>query len=265
MKMQRRSLLTAFATLALSAALAPTASADLTQFETASADSIIQPGGPRTTSGGSTLVNYFYNVEGSNNGSNASWAPSDYSGFSMGLTSLSQLTSFQIALTEVNAGFSHSGLVGVFLSTDTTTNIGLGSPLTFQTGTALPTGLDSQLSNAVGNPLATYTFPQTGSGNNGTVDTINLLPGLAGLNGTAQADLLAALNGGGDIRLVIAPLDTTVAATWAGIGNTSSGGPFAAPVLEANVVPEPSSALLMGLGFVAVAAGLALRRRAACA
>jgi hypothetical protein len=187
----------------------------------ATAVSIIQPGGPRTTNGGTTLVNYFFNVEGSNNGTFASWAPADFTGFHLGLSSLSQLGTFQLKLTEANAGFSHSGNVAVYLSTDTTTNTQLGSPLVFQTS-LLPQGLGTQLNDAVSNgPLGTYFFPQTGTGNNGTVDTINLLPGLLGLSSSAQNTLLTALNTGTDIRLVIAPTDANVAATWAGIGNTS--------------------------------------------
>jgi hypothetical protein len=225
---------------------------------TATAVSIIQPGGPRTSGG--NLVNFFFNAEGSNNGTNgsfASWAPADFSGFHLGLSSLSQLGTFQLELTEANAAFSLPGNVAVYLSTDTTTNTQLGSPLTFQLG-SLPQGLGTQLNNAINNgPLGTFHFPTTGNTNNGQVDTINLLPGLLSLSSSVQNTLLTALNTGADIRLVVAPMDANVAATWAGIGNFTF--PNGAPMLFAGAVPEPSSLILIGLGFTVV--GIVSRRK----
>jgi hypothetical protein len=235
--------LTVLATLVVSVMIMSARAESVTAF----ADSIIQPGGPRTTNGGSTLVDYFYNAEGSANGTFASFAPADFSGLHLGIASLSQLAQFQLQVTEDNAGFSKAGMIGVYLSTDTATSIGLGSPLKFQTG-ALPQGLGTQLNDAVGNgPLATFAFPTTGNGNSGQVDTINLLPGLSGLSASAQAALLAALNNGGTIRLVVTPEDANVAATYAGIGNFTF--PNGAPMLTANAIPEPSSIVLIGLGL----------------
>ena len=224
----------------------------------ASADSIIQPGGPRTTNGGTTLVDFFFNAEGSSNGSNASYAVADFSGLHLGITSLSQLGSLSLTLTQANAAFTTNGTVGVYLSTDTTTNIGLGSPLTFQS-TSPPTGLGTQLNNALGNPLGTsFSFVQVA---NGHQDVLNLLPFVSGLSAASQSFLLNALDNGSDIRLVVAAVDANVVATWAGINNTSAPGNNPPPILTAAAVPEPSSVILMGLGIVA--AGLGLRRRAA--
>lgn len=224
----------------------------------ASADSIIQPGGPRTTNSGTTLVNYFFNAEGSNNGTNASYAVADFNGLKLGITSLSQLTSLSLTLTQANAAFTTNGTVGVYLSTDTTTNIGLGSPLTFQAASS-PTGLGTQLNNALGNSLGTtYAFTEVA---NGHQDVFNLLPYVSSLSSAAQSVLLTALETGSDIRLVVAAEDANVVATWAGIDNTSAPGNNPPPILMATAVPEPSSVILMGLGIVA--AGLGLRRRTA--
>jgi hypothetical protein len=223
---------------------------------TAFADSIIQPGGPRTSGG--TLVDYFFNAEGNNNGSNASYAVADFSGLHLGITSLSQLSSLSLTLTQANAAFTANGMFGVYLSTDTATNIGLGSPLTFQSS-SVPTGLGTQLNDALGNSLGTsFAFVQVANGHQGV---LNLLPSVSGLSAAAQSFLLNALDNGSDIRLVVAPQDANVVATWAGINNTSAPGNNPPPILTATAVPEPSSVILMGLGVPAIAIARALARR----
>jgi hypothetical protein len=70
------------------------------------------------------------------------------------------------------------------------------------------------------------------------------------LSSGARSLLLAALNAGTTIRLVDAPEDAHVAATYAGIGNFTF--PNGAPTLVASV-PEPSGLLLIGLGLTGVA------------
>jgi hypothetical protein len=140
------------------------------------------------------------------------------------------------------------------LSTDTTTNIGLGSPLRFET-TQTPQGLGTQLNSAVNNLLGTFFFPQTGNMGSGTVDAINLLPGASALSSSLQSYLVGQLKDGGTIRLVAAPETSGVAATYAGIDNFAF--PNGAPMLTA--VPEQSSLILIGLGLAGTA--IAARRR----
>jgi hypothetical protein len=247
-------LMAMLATFFFSVLTAPAHAGSVTAFE----DSIIQPGGPRTTNHGATLVDYFFNMEGSSNGPFSSFAVADFSGLHLGLTSLSQLSQLQLQLTEDNAGFTTPGTIGVYLSTDTTTNIGLGSPLVFQSS-ALPEGLGTQLNDAISNgPLGTFFFPTTGSVNSGQVDTINLLDGVSSLGSSARLALLNALDNGGTIRLVVAPQDANVVATYAGIDNFTF--PNGAPTLLASAVPEPSSFVLMGLGLLGLVVASRLDR-----
>jgi hypothetical protein len=251
MKMHPRWIATPLAAIVL---LSPGIKAEAASVTTIS-DSIIQPGGPRTSGG--TLVDFFFNAEGNNNGSNASYAVADFSGLHLGITSLSQLNSLSLTLTQANAAFTANGTVGVYLSTDTITPIGLGSPLKFQSSSS-PTGLGAQLNNALGNSLGTsFAFVQVA---NGHQDVLNLLPSVSGLSAAAQSFLLNALDNGSDIRLVVAPQDANVVATWAGINNTSPPGTNPPPILTATAVPEPSSVILIGLGLAGTAIIAACRR-----
>ncbi|MBV9744435.1 MAG: hypothetical protein JO099_11775 [Acidobacteriia bacterium] len=217
--------------------LPPTTSANTVVM--ASDDAIIQPGGPRTTNGGTTLVNYFFNAEGSNNGSFSSFAVADFqmpAGVTFGPTD-----TLSLLLTQDDAAFTVNGSLLFYLTSDTTTNIGLGSPLIFNSA-SLPTGLDSQLSQRY--LLGTGTFAE---GTSGQTDVFTFSP-----TGAALSYLASDVGTGGLVRLIVAPGDPNVAATYAGISNLTY--PNGGPELIISAVPEPSYGWL-GAGLLAALCG----------
>lgn len=212
-------------------------------------NSTIQPAGPRT--GSNNLA--FFNIEGSANGTFASYGVADFDGDNFGVTTpVVDIVSAKLKLAQSNASFTNNGAVDLFLSKDTATiisNTG-GSPLTFQNAN-LPNGLGTQL-----NPkglIASGVFTEVA---NGDLDeyVLNLSAVIDGM--TVESILIAALNGGGNIRLIVAPADANVAATYAGYTNFTYAGPTLG--IEA-LVPEPVSASLLGLGLAILGA----RRRGA--
>ena len=98
----------------------------------------VQPGGPRPGINGKQ----FFNMEGSGNGTFASFGVVDFQSNPMN----AQVTSLTLVLTQANAAFTHDGGLIFFLSTDTATNIEpVTSPLIYSAGD-IPTGLGAQLS-----------------------------------------------------------------------------------------------------------------------
>jgi len=94
----------------------------------ASDNATVRPGGPR--SGGSGKL--FSNVEGSANGTNASYGVADFS-FGTQPKAVLTVNSAQLVLTEANAAFTAAGTVVISLDASTTlANIQPGtSPLAF--------------------------------------------------------------------------------------------------------------------------------------
>jgi autotransporter-associated beta strand protein len=188
------------------------ASAD-TASATASLSSTVQVGGPRTGSNGSN----FFNVEGSDNGSFASFGVLDFSVDSFNLAfPATAVSSLSLSLTESNSGFTKAaGGLNFYLVSDTTTSIANdgSSPLIFDSANA-PEGLGTQL-GATPFLLGSGTF---WGASTGTVDTYSL-----SLNSSAQTYFLNQLNtSGSTLRLVVTPTDTTGASTWAGSTNSAT-------------------------------------------
>jgi hypothetical protein len=202
----------------------------------ASNNATIQPGGPR---GGANGKNFF-NIEGSSNGVFASFGVVDFQLASGTTFTLGDALS--ISLTQANASFTHNGLLAFYLTTDTTTSIEpTTSPLHYDVAN-LPTGLGSQLNTKF--LLGVAPFMEVADGQ---TDTFSFIPTGAALS------YLATINGG-KLRLLIAPDDPTVAATYAGFSNAEFQGPAVSIVAEPSTLTLGTSGLMFALGY--------LRRRA---
>jgi hypothetical protein len=200
----------------------------------------VQPGGPRPGLNGKQ----FFNMEGSGNGTFASFGVIDFQANPMN----AQVTSLTLVLTQANAAFTHNGGLVFFLSMDTATNIEpVTSPLIYSAGD-IPTGLDTQLDPIF--LLGAASFAQV---SDGTGDAFSFSP---------SAAILSYLDGqiaaGGRIRLVVAPGDSTVAATYAGFSNAEFSSPELTLVTPA---PEPGTLGVASVALLAIAAGLVRTRR----
>lgn len=191
-------------------------------------------------------------MEGSSNNAFASFADFSASDFNFGGTVTG--ISVQLQLTQSNASFTHGGTLNFYLSQDTTTGIDSGTSPSYM-ASAAPDGIDTQLAphDLVG--TATFTPGTINTNGTGTVDTYTLT-----LSPADQSYLIQQLNGGGNIRLIVAPGDATVAATYAGFANTSTSPVLPGPTLSiyATATPEPVAVDLLGIGALA----LVRRRRA---
>jgi hypothetical protein len=180
----------------------------------------IQPGGPRSGANGKL----FFNMEGSGNTTFASFGVVDFKSGPMNVA----VTSLTLDLTQDNAAFTHNGTLIFYVSTDTATNIEPGTSPLIYNAADLPTGIGTQLSPLL--LLGTGTFTEVA---NGTIDTFSFSP-----NAAVTSYLSSQLSTGGPIRLVIAPGDAGVAATYAGFSNNDFGGP---ELLLGTPVPEPGT------------------------
>jgi hypothetical protein len=197
--------------------------ADASSIVLASDNGTIQPAGPRPGTNGKA----FFNTEGSGNGAFADFGVVDF----LSPAGLAFGGSLSLTLTQANASFTHNGLLVFYLSTDVTTNIDPGTSTLSFNATDLPTGLDSQLATRY--LLATGTFTQVADGH---ADVFTFMP-----TGAALSYLSAEISAGGKIRLIIAPDDASVAATYAGFTNSE----FPGPALTISTVPEPSTFVLL--------------------
>ena len=209
------------------------AECDVTWLE-CDGNGIFQPGGER--SGG----DYYFNVEGSSNGSYASWAGARWTFDAITLDPGCVIDQICITLGQDVGGFTHDGLVKVYLAPDSIApEVQEGGNLAYPYAHAASSTLLENF-NFVG---------QT----DGYQDVFCYEPGDAGF------DELAASVMDGTLVMAFVDGDANVAATWGGIGNYANemGGPRLC--VSCSCVPEPSTMLMIVMG--GMFAGVMIRRR----
>ena len=185
----------------------------------------VQPAGPRQGANGLR----FFNVQGNNNGAFASYGVADFTVSNLGIAgTVTNVNRLSFVLVSANAAFSFDGVCNVWLSNDTTTSTAQsGSPLFFDSN-FLWDGLGTQLDTKWFLGQISYTvFP--GSGTTFTLDVTSL-------PAAAKAYLIAQLNTGSIVRLIVSPNENLVSGTFAGYDHNA----FSGPVLEVDVVEESS-------------------------
>jgi len=206
----------------------------------------IQPAGPRT--GGSGIN--FFNVEGSDNGSFASYgvARFDLSSLKSGFDTTYgagqwMVDSIVLELTQSNASFTTDGGVSVYF-TD------IDSPAI--ENMALQYDFTGDFADA--SHVVSYNFAAVSSG---TVESHTLFNRAQG-NSAGGMNLAADILADNIVTLALVDADTSVAATYAGFNNNTYAGPTL--VVNVSAVPEPEAYALMlaGLGLV----GFFARRQA---
>lgn len=211
----------------------------------ASDNATVQPGGPRSGSSGKA----FFNVEGSDYGSFASFGVMDFDFSGLGLGPIAGVQNVSIELTEDNASFSESGPMSFYYTAATGVDIQPGSSIAYQ-GTN--NGTDS-VDPAFGTltPLGSgqYTVSSTG-----TVESFSL-----NFSGPAMTGFVDAINNGTVLRMIATPDSPTTAATYSGYTNFNRPGPTLA--FDTVAVPEPAAFALAGVCLIGIVLSSGRQRR----
>lgn len=193
----------------------------------AQANLTVQPAGPRT---GASGLN-FLNIEGSSYTTFASWGPLEFATTGTTCSAGNELSALTLTLTQSNAAFTTSGQVAIFVTEDNSTTLAQSNTgLTFQ-ASALPYGFGTQL-----DPKTLLGVVDFTEGSTGAQDVYNLttLPGFFAV----ESYLVNRIASNLPIRLILAPNDATVAATWAGYSNSTLAGPTLSFTCASTVVPN---------------------------
>ncbi len=185
----------------------------------------IQPGGPRPGDNGK----FFFNVEGRNNGDFASYGVLDFDASQLGLPRDVQSLNYILLIFEKhNAAFSRAGTVRFYLTEDFA-DIEPGTSTLIFDANDPPTGLSNQLQPRT-EFIEYLVGGQVPLGMSGDYDVFLFVPPLA-----AEEYIKAMLNARSYLRLIVAPGDDDVAATWAGVTHTTRLPPLL--WLDVNLVP----------------------------
>jgi len=176
----------------------------------------VQPGGPR----GGLFGKVFFNIEGNQFGSFASFGVVDFSAADFGLSAaVADVQGITLKLYDAPASFSANGTVRVWLSEATAVDIEpTTSPLRWN-ASALPDGVGNQLQPL--HLLGSGTYTKT------TLDTEFVYT--LTVPASARQYLVERLNSRGRIRLVVTPAEDGVAATYAGHNHYRERTPPARP------------------------------------
>lgn len=183
----------------------------------------VRPAGPRSGGSGKN----FFNVEGNNNGVNASFGVADFNFTTLELTgTVTAVSGVTIEFGQANAAFSVTGPISVYYTAATDVSIQPDNTgLQYVAGSDGLASVDTDLGTLT--LLGSGTYTGMAGGPNGVIDTVALT-----LDATVQAALVTALNGDATFRLVVTPDEATTAATYAGFGYTSATLPVAGPTLK---------------------------------
>ncbi len=182
----------------------------------------------------------FFNIEGANNGSFASYGAARWdvssvkaafdANFGPGNWTISTI---ELVLTQSNAFFTNDGNVEVLFTNDDTTPLDPNA-------VSLAYPLDTEFADA--QSITTYTFTEVATG---FVET-HLLYDANGSNTAGGMALANDIMNDTLVTLVLNEADPDVAATYAGFSNFDYDG----PTLRITAVPEPASLGLLGVGLI---------------
>ena len=196
----------------------------------------VRPSGPRTGNSGTS----FFNIEGSDNGTFASFGVVDFDmagivGTDLIVTRIKEIT---LGLVQENASFTTDGPLSVYVASPTAANVTIDSSIQYQSGNnkldCVPAVLSSGAELAATFP-GVHHSPTGADLPDGTFDEIVLY------REAIQTAMINALNDDGKFRLIIVPDHKDTAATYAGNTNGTFSGPTISGLYDIGIRPSTGS------------------------